>query len=107
MSIAGDRILGSAKTMKVSLLGKETEIPAGPFVVATSYGLDVLEISVMKVKHNRYRIYVTPLSYDKRATKTEKQNQLVHSYINELENRIRQYPIQWYNYYDFWKDVEA
>ena len=28
---------------------------------------------------------------------------LAKQYVQDLENKVRQYPEQWFNYYDFWK----
>jgi predicted LPLAT superfamily acyltransferase len=67
-------------------------------------GLDVLAVNVMKESSKRYRIYVTPLDYDKQASRREQTAQLLHSYVAELERLLALYPTQWYNYFDFWKD---
>ena len=105
VSMAADRALGnSAKSITVELFGKATRLPAGPFLIAAAQSIDVLMIDVMKVKPKKYKIYVTPLQYDKTANRAERQRQLSLHYINELERRVRQYPLQWYNYFDFWND---
>ena len=76
----------------------------GPFTVAAMRGLDVLAVNVMKESSKRYRIYVTPLDYDKQASRRVQTDQLLHSYVAELERLLKLYPTQWYNYFDFWKD---
>ena len=104
VSIPADRILGSPKVLKAELLGKEACFPMGPFTVAAMRGLDVLAVNVMKESSKRYRIYVTPLDYDKQASRRVQTEQLLHSYVAELERLLALYPTQWYNYFDFWKD---
>ena len=104
MSIPGDRIWGSQKALKAELLGKEARFPMGPYTVAAMRGLDVLAVNVMKVAWTRYKIYVTPLKYDKEAPRKRQIDQLLHAYLAELERLIKLYPTQWYNYFDFWKD---
>lgn len=104
LSIPGDRIWGSQKSLKAELLGRETRFPMGPYTVAAMRGLDVLAVNVMKVGWTRYKIYVTPLEYDKEAPRKRQTDQLLHAYLVELERLIRLYPAQWYNYFDFWKD---
>ena len=76
----------------------------GPFTVAAMRGLDVLAVNVMKESSKRYRIYVTPLDYDKQTSRRVQTEQLLHSYVAELERLLKLYPTQWYNYFDFWKD---
>ena len=47
VSMPADRILGSKKALKVTLLGADAQIPMGPFSVATMRGLNVLAVNVM------------------------------------------------------------
>ena len=103
ISMPADRIFGSQKSLKASLLGADVRLPLGPFSVATMRGLDVLAVNVMKTSTMGYTIYVKPLSYDKQAPRNMQIEELVHGYINELERMLNMYPAQWYNYYDFWK----
>ena len=58
----------------------------------------------MKTGTKRYKIYVTPLFYDKGASRQEQIKQLSGAYVAELEKRVRQYPAQWYNYFEFWQE---
>lgn len=104
MSIPGDRIWGSQKVLRAEFLGKETSFPMGPYTVAAMRGADVLAVNVMKVSWTRYKIYVTPLAYDKETSRKCQTNQLLHAYVTELERLLALYPTQWYNYFDFWKD---
>ena len=67
------------------------------------HGLDVLSVHVIKSGLTRYRIYVTPLFYDRQAVRSEQVRQLAASYAAELEHMLTQYPAQWYNFFDFWK----
>lgn len=103
VSMPADRCVGSAKTVECQLLGATASLPLGPFSVATMRGLDVLAVNVMKTSRRGYTAYVTPLAYDKEAPRREQMRQLAQSYASELEARIRQYPEQWFNFYDFWK----
>ena len=64
--------------------------------------LEVLAVNVMKLSAKRYKVYVTPLSYDKTAPRKEQIEQLSRAYVDELERLIKLYPKQWYNYYEFW-----
>lgn len=103
VSMPADRSIGSSKTLTVQLLGAPASLPMGPFSVATMRSLDVIAVNVMKTSSKGYTAYVTPLAYDKQAPRREQMIQLAQSYARELETCIRQYPTQWYNYYDFWQ----
>ncbi len=104
VSMPADRINGSEKTVKVDFLGKKADFPLGPFSVPTMRGLDVIAVNVMKKGLKRYQIYVTPLSYDKGASRKEQVRQLSEAYVAELERVLRMFPTQWYNYFEFWND---
>ena len=104
VSMPADRINGSKKCIELDFLGAKAKFPLGPFSVATMRGLDVLAVNVMKDSLTSYKIYVTPLAYDKEATRQEQIKQLSSAYVAELEKRVRQYPEQWYNYFEFWQE---
>jgi predicted LPLAT superfamily acyltransferase len=74
----------------------------GPFQVVVLRGVEALTVHVMKESSKKYKIYVTPLSYDKQAPHKEQIQQLAEAYVAELERIVKLYPAQWYNYFDFW-----
>lgn len=102
ISFPTDRHMDGGRCLKRMFLGAEANFPQGPFSVATMRGVDVLSVSVMKEGLRKYRIYLTPLEYDKGASRKEQIDQLSASYVAELERMVRKYPTQWFNFYDFW-----
>lgn len=102
VSIPGDRIWGSSKAVTVKLLDHEAQLPMGPFKVIATRGLEAIVVHVMKVATRRYKIFVTPLSYDKDAPRNTQVEQLSTQYAAEVERIVRRYPTQWYNYFPFW-----
>lgn len=103
VSMPADRVIGSQKTITVTLLGKQAHLPAGPFTVAAMRALPVIAVNVMKTRHNTYNIYVTPLTYDPHAPRRKQEQQLSEAYAAEIERMMTMYPEQWYNYYNFWQ----
>ncbi len=102
ISMPGDRIVGSTKTIEVELLGAKAKLPVGPFLTPTMRGIDAVAINVMKTSAKSYTIYFKRLSYDHNANRNEKIRQLADSYAAELERVLKDYPEQWYNFYEFW-----
>ncbi len=102
VSFPTDRFMGQTKCIEASFMGKMAKFPQGPFSVAAMRGLNVLAVNVMKTGLTKYKIYVTPLHYDKDQPRKEQIRQLSAAYVSELEKRINEYPTQWYNFYDFW-----
>ena len=56
----------------------------------------------MKQDVHTYKVYVRILEVDRNASKREQLQQLAQSFASNLEDIVRLYPTQWYNYYDFW-----
>lgn len=103
VSMPADRVLGSNKTVCCDFLGAKANFPMGPFSVATLRGYDVLAVNVMKTGLTKYKIMVTPLTYNKEAKKKEQIRELCEAYVRELEKTVRDFPTQWYNFFEFWQ----
>ena len=102
VSMPADRMFGSNKFVEEEFLGAKARFPMGPFSVPTMRGLDVLAVNVMKTSRKGYTIFVTPLTYDKTLPRKQQMLDLAQNYVKELENIVRRYPTQWYNYFEFW-----
>jgi len=76
--------------------------------LAATFDVEVLAVFVMKISAKKYKIFVKPLDRSEvysPSTKKGKIENLVFSYVQELENIVKQYPLQWFNFYEFWKVV--
>ncbi len=104
VSMPADRIVGSRKTLTVSLLGAPARLPMGPFAVATMRSLEAISVHVMKTSAKGYTAYVSPLPYDHTAPRQQQMQQLADAYAAALERLLRQYPEQWYNFFEFWNN---
>lgn len=101
VSIPADRIFGSQKSLTAQFLGHEAHFPLGPFKVAKRKGVPVTAVFVMKLSWNTYRVKIVQISYVQNDT----EQQLAQRFANELEAIVRQYPWQWFNFFDFWRQV--
>lgn len=107
ISMTGDRNFGSQKSVKCRFFGAEAEFPLGPYVLAAQRDVPVLSIFVMKESVYRYRIFVRKVEVppsDKPLPLRAKGAALAQAFANQLEETVRRYPHQWYNYYEFWND---
>lgn len=102
VSMPADRVFGSPKTLTLNFLGREAQFPMGPFLTAAMRGLDVVAVNVMKTSAKGYTAYVRRLEYDKEAPRREQVMQLARGYVAALERRVKEYPEQWYNFFEFW-----
>lgn len=104
VSIPGDRIFGSSKSIACTLLGVEAHLPLGPFITAAQLNVKTLAIFVMKERGLRYRIYIKPLEQAQLAANSRQTaHGMAQQFAQQLEQMVRKYPAQWFNYYDFWQ----
>lgn len=102
VSIAGDRSFGSEKRLRSIFFKEEASFPYGPFAMAVQRGIKMITIFVVKKGIRRYKVLVDALPEASGANRTEKTQSLCNSYCAILEKMAKQYPSQWYNFYDFW-----
>lgn len=107
VSMPCDRMLGSNKSVKVSLLGKETYLPMGPFITAAHSDVKMISIFIMREKTWNYTVYVNEVQYDENLNIRQRSEQLAKNYAKELESVLRKYPDQWFNFYDFWEEQKS
>ena len=110
VSMPCDRNHGSTKSIACDFLRGKADFPIGAYVLATSFEVEVLAIFVIKISVKKYKVFVKPLGDmgNERCEKTvvDRKTQIANlatSYVSELENTVKQYPLQWFNFYEFWK----
>ena len=103
ISMPADRIFGSQKTVECRFFGETARFPLGGFAMAVQKGVPVLAVFVMKEGMKKYHAYVRKIECNREANKREQMSQLAQRYAEQLEDIVRRYPTQWFNYFDFWK----
>ncbi len=107
VAMNGDRYIDGNKTITCKFLGKEAKFPTGPFHLAIKYRVPVFYAFAFKETKKHYHFYATQPKTYKNPGNIKKRNQIIKSiikdYIFELENKIKKYPNQWFNYYQFWE----
>lgn len=103
VSMTGDRLFGSAKSINCMFLGKEAQFPMGPFALAVQKEVPMLAVFSMR-SHGAYKVYVRDIRQDESLPLRTRMADMAQNFASELEKVVRMYPTQWFNYYDFWKD---
>lgn len=93
----GDRYIQSNKVLSTSFLGKEASFPAGPFLLASRLQVPVAYVFVMKETNTFYHLYTREATVKHRDSQA-----LLEDYVSHVTQMIRRYPLQWFNYFDFW-----
>ncbi len=96
-----DRFLEGNKTLSTVFLNKVARFPAGPFLLARTFQVPVSFVFAMKDDSLDYHFYASaPKIYS--GDRESSVEEMLRDYCLSIENCIRKYPLQWYNYYDFW-----
>lgn len=97
-----DRYRPGNRLMQHAFLGEEANFPAGPFILASKLKAPVCFVFAFKESNFHYHYYAFPArTYEGRGTTGAQQ--MLDDYVQIVEEKLKQYPEQWFNYYDFWK----
>lgn len=107
LCVHGDRVPPGSKSFEFDFMGRKAEFPTGPFYLAGKYKLPVSFVFCLKESHGHYHLFATPPKlYEIKGNPQERNEALRHliqDYVTGLEAKMRRYPLQWYNFYRFWK----
>ncbi|MCG2610972.1 lipid A biosynthesis acyltransferase [Flavobacterium sp. SM15] len=93
----GDRYFEGTKSMSETLLGQSANFPAGPFLIASRLKVPVVFVYVMKEPNLHYHLYARMAEVKQRD-----EQGLLKAYTSSVESMLKKYPLQWFNYFDFW-----
>jgi len=93
----GDRYFEGVKSLEEILLGETAKFPSGPFLIASRLKVPVVFVYVMKEPNLHYHLYTREAHVTHRDEKA-----LLKGYTESVESMLKKYPLQWFNYFDFW-----
>jgi predicted LPLAT superfamily acyltransferase len=106
IAMHGDRFIEGNKVFQVNFLGKPAFFPAGPVNLAARFGVPVSYVFAVKETRKHYHFFATSLRNVEFSTNLKKREfilkEAVEAYVAALEKIVKQYPLQWFNYYKFW-----
>lgn len=102
VTMSADRCFPGSRTLRLNFMGKEASFPQGPFALAVSREVPLLAVFVIKISAKAYKVFVRRLQPDSRCP--DPQRSLAEAFVPVLEDIVRRYPEQWFNFYDFWKN---
>jgi len=98
-----DRFVEGNKTMRCSFLGAPARFPAGPFVLAATFRVPVSFVFAFKETSAHYHLYASKPKPYLGLSKNEMMEALLQDFALAMEEKAKQYPEQWFNYYNFWE----
>lgn len=105
VGMLGDRVLADERQVNCILLGDEIAMPAGPFTLAEILNVPVVSFIGIYKGGNRYTIHFTMLSEVQTVPRPQREAtvaRLMQKYVDGLEAMLLRYPLNWFNFYDYW-----
>ncbi|HIJ78968.1 MAG: lysophospholipid acyltransferase family protein [Desulfobulbaceae bacterium] len=105
VTIMGDRLEGGS-FVTVDFLGDAVRLPATAYVLAACVGAPVVVVLAAKTGRKNFQLRVWGVwhpRYENRGERAEMLRESGLKFVKILDNYLRKYPYQWYNFYDFWK----
>lgn len=107
LAMHADRFLKDADTIETEFLGEKAKFASGPFHLAAKYGVPISFATAFREKKRHYHFIVLktvnvnyPGNIKKRKEEIYEKSKI---YIKELEKMLKNYPVQWFNFYNFWR----
>ena len=105
VSMPCDRVYGSNKCAEVDFLGAKASFPIGAFTLAAQLEKEMVLLFCMKEGRRGYNVITRHITVDRVGKGSRKiALELVEKYAEVLEEIVRRYPTQWFNFYEFWKE---
>lgn len=107
--IAADRTSeheGQGRISDVLFLGEKAPMPQGAFILASLLKCPVYLMFCLK-QQSRYHIYVELFSEQLKIARKQRNqmvNEIVQTYADRLQYYCTKAPLQWFNFFDFWRD---
>ena len=107
IAMHGDRFIEGNKTVTLDFMGKPAAFPIGPVNMAAKFKVPVSFVFAVKETRSHYHFYATPLhriAFTANLQQREENfRETLEVYTKKFEDILRKFPLQWFNYYDFWK----
>ncbi|MCX6281270.1 MAG: radical SAM protein [Bacteroidetes bacterium] len=107
IAMHGDRYMEGNKTLVTEFLGSLAAFPLGPVNLAARFNVPVAYVFAVKETNSHYHFFSTPLQNIEFSNNLKKRDAIlagaVKKFVDAFETVVYKYPLQWFNYYDFWK----
>jgi predicted LPLAT superfamily acyltransferase len=97
-----DRYLEGNKTISANFLGQQAKFPVGPFILAAQFKVPISYVFAIKEGSLHYHFFASKIINHQHLQKQAIPQQMVTEYAAEMEIKVKKYPEQLFNYYNFW-----
>ncbi len=103
VTVMADRASNGKAEMEVVFLNKKAKFNKNPFQVAYKTDKPILAYFIILSGIQKYKVEYVKINMDRSKTEDEAVKAALTQYVNKLEEIVRQYPNQWFNFYNFWE----
>ena len=110
VAILADRCDPTERTCSVPFLGAKAHFPQSPFLLAKLLRCPLVFMLGLRTGARRYRIVTEVLAEPAAGARASKENDIcdqVAQYATYLENYCSEAPYQWFNFFDFWRELPS
>lgn len=110
VGILGDRSREDTDTVDVEFMGGTVSLPTGPYLLAAVLKCPIYFVAGLYHAPNRYTLHCEPFA-ERVDLPRGKRKQAVQGYVQRYAHQLEKYcrlgPYNWFNFFDFWPNVEA
>ncbi len=101
VALQGDRAIGGRGDVWIPFFGRLAPFPLGPFILARAAGVPVAPAFCVLDRGHRYTVRVAPpITVDR-----GEEEAAARAWVGLLEDVVREYPTQWFNFFDVWEGM--
>ena len=98
-----DRFIEGNKSIAADFLGEKALFPIGPFVLAATFKVPLSYVFAFKEKNRHYHLYASEIKEYRAESKEKATQEILNDFVGQMEEKVKRYPEQWFNYYNFWQ----
>ncbi|MEP7144433.1 MAG: lipid A biosynthesis acyltransferase [Ferruginibacter sp.] len=98
-----DRFIDGNKKLTGELCGEKASYPMGPFLLAVKFKVPVSFVFALKESNLHYHFFASEIKEYGHLPKEMAMQEMLNDFAMEMDNKVKQYPEQWFNYYNFWE----
>jgi lauroyl/myristoyl acyltransferase len=103
VGVQGDRALGTKGDVEIPFFGRPARFPLGPFLLSSRVGVPLLPAFCLLDAQYRY---VVKIAEPFTAARGEEEG-AARTWVTALETIVREYPTQWFNFFDIWEAFDG
>jgi predicted LPLAT superfamily acyltransferase len=103
VTIMADRASNKKAEMEVIFLNQKAHFNKNPFQIAYKTDKPILAYFIILTGIQKYKVEYIRINIDKSKKEEVAVKESLAQYVEKLEEIVRRYPNQWFNFYDFWE----